>query len=113
MVNNKRNLDHLNLLSTGDGEGIKGYKDGGPPTLCKPASQQGGREEVNSLAGGAWRGLEECWGFWVNFCKGELLFEIVKFLSLVRCGLAGSPMNQFSAELNGRREFQMKRESFI
>ena len=57
--------------------------------------------------------MEERWGFWVNFWKGELLFEIVKFLSLVRCGLAGSPMNQFSAELNGRREFQMKRESFI
>ena len=40
---------------------IKGYKDGGPPTLCHPANQQGDEEEVNSLAGGAWRGLEECW----------------------------------------------------
>ena len=49
--------------STGDGEGIKGYKDGGPPTLCKPASQQGGGEEVNSLAGGAWRGWRSAGGY--------------------------------------------------
>ena len=42
---------------------IKGYEDGGPPTLCQPASQQGGGEEDNILAGGAWRGLEVCWGF--------------------------------------------------
>ena len=41
--------------SIGDGEEIKGYEDGGPPTLCQPASQQGGGEEVNNLAGGAWR----------------------------------------------------------
>ena len=45
----------------GGGEGIKGYNGGGPPTLCHPANQQGDEEEVNSLAGGAWRGLEECW----------------------------------------------------
>ena len=55
--------------NTGGGEGIKGYKDGGPPTLCHPASQQGGREEENILAGGAWRGLEVCWGFGSNFCE--------------------------------------------
>ena len=53
--------------STGGGEVIKGYEDGGPPTLCQPASQQGGGEEVNNLAGGAWRGLEECWGLWEKF----------------------------------------------
>ena len=53
--------------STGGGEEIEGYEDGGPPTLCQPASQQGGEEEVNSLAGGAWRGLEECWGFGLIF----------------------------------------------
>ena len=46
----------------GGGEEIEGYEDGGPPTLCQPASQQGGGEEVNNLAGGAWRGLEVCWG---------------------------------------------------
>ena len=34
-----------------------------PPPLCHPASQQGGGEEENILAGGAWRGLEVCWGF--------------------------------------------------
>ena len=47
----------------GGGEEIEGYEDGGPPTLCQPASQQGGGEEVNNLAGGAWRGLEVCWDF--------------------------------------------------
>ena len=41
---------------------IKGSKKGGPPTLGQPASQQGGEEEENILAGGAWRGLEVCWG---------------------------------------------------
>ena len=30
----------------GGGEEIEGYEDGGPPTLCQPASQQGGGEEV-------------------------------------------------------------------
>ena len=45
--------------NTGGGEEIEGYKEGGPPTLGQPASQQGGGEEVNNLAGGAWRGLEE------------------------------------------------------
>ena len=47
----------------GDGEEIKRGKNGGPPTFLPTASQQGGREEVNNLAGGAWRGLEECWDF--------------------------------------------------
>ena len=37
-------------------------KKGGPPTLGQPASQQGGEEEENILAGGAWMGLEVCWG---------------------------------------------------
>ena len=55
--------------NTGGGEEIEGYEteNGGPPTLCQPASQQGGGEEVNNLAGGAWRGLEECWGLWEKF----------------------------------------------
>jgi len=35
-----------------------------PLPSSKPA---GSREEVNNLAGGAWRGLEECWGIWENF----------------------------------------------
>ena len=53
--------------STGGGEGIKWYEDGGPPTLCQPAIQQGGGEEVNSLAGGAWMGVGGVLGLWVNF----------------------------------------------
>ena len=35
-----------------------------PLPSSKPA---GSREEVNNLAGGAWRGLEECRGIWENF----------------------------------------------
>ena len=35
---------------------------------------------MNNLAGGAWRGLEECWGFGVNFYqkafKQDFLFSI-------------------------------------
>ena len=63
---------------------------------------------MNSLAGGAWRGWRSAGGYGSIFGKGELSFEMIKFLSLVRCGLAGSPRNQFSAELNGRRDFQKK-----
>ena len=75
--------------SIGDGEEIKRDKYGGPPTFlptCKPAG--GGREEVNNLAGGAWRGLEECWGFGVNFYQ-KTFMKMIKFQSLVCCGLAG------------------------
>ena len=59
-----------------------------PPPFCLPASQQGGREEVNNLAGGAWRGLEECWGFGVNFYQ-KTFMKMINFQSLVCCGLAG------------------------
>ena len=72
---------------------------------CKPA---GGRRGGEKPGRRSLEGLEECLGLWVNFWKGELSFEMIKFLSLVRCGLAGSPRNQFSAELNGRRDFQKK-----
>ena len=62
----------LTEYNIGDGEGIEGYEDGGPPTLCQPASQLGGEEEVNNLAGGAWRGMEVCRDFWEKFFR--LLF---------------------------------------
>ena len=52
--------------SIGGGEEIKGYEDGGPPTLCHPASQQGGGEEDNILAGGAWR-VGGVLGLWSKF----------------------------------------------
>ena len=68
----------------GGGEEIEGYEDGGPPTLCQPASQQGGGEEVNNLAGGAWRGLEECWGF-------SFLFSLFFFIQEVCFQSLGSP----------------------
>ena len=73
-----------------------------PPPLCQTASQQGGGEEVNNLAGGAWRGLEECRGFGVNFYL-KTFIQDYQFSSLVCRGLAGLPMYQLSAELNGRR----------
>ena len=51
-------------------------------------ASRGGREEVNNLAGGAWRGLEECWGFGVNFYQ-KTFMKMINFQSLVCCGLAG------------------------
>ena len=78
----------LTECSIGGGEEINGFEDGGPPTLCQPASQQGGREEVNNLAGGAWRGLEEYWGFWEIFF-GLLSIKESHSQLLVCCGLAG------------------------
>ena len=44
--------------SIGGGEEINEFEDGGPPTLCQPASQQGGGEEVKTWQeepGGGWR----------------------------------------------------------
>ena len=38
----------LTECSIGGGEEINGFEDGGPPTLCQPASQQGGGEEVKT-----------------------------------------------------------------
>ena len=61
-----------------------------PPPLCQTASQQGGRGEVINLAGGAWRGLEECWGFGVNFYQ-KAFIDVINFQSLVCRGLAGLP----------------------
>ena len=45
---------------------------------------------MNNLAGGAWRGLEECWGFGVNFYQ-KTFMKMINFQSLVCCGLAGLP----------------------
>ena len=43
---------------------------------------------MNNLAGGAWRGLEECWGLGVNFYQ-KTFMKMINFQSLVCCGLAG------------------------
>ena len=92
--------------STGGGEGIKQYEDGGPPTLCQPAIQQGGGEEVNSLAGGAWRGLEESWGLWENFYFSLFTFiQEVCFHSLGSSGVVGPAWTSFwLTEWNERRQ---------
>ena len=90
--------------SIGGGEEIEGYEDGGPPTLCQPASQQGDGEEVNNLAGGAWRGLEECWGFGLIFVHLLSIKESV-FNRLWARGWSGLPMFQLLAEMNGKRWF--------
>ena len=54
-----------------------------PLPSSRPA---GSREEVNNLAGGAWRGLEECWGIWKIFrvtFKSESESFIIKIVCLV------------------------------
>ena len=90
---------------------IKGYEDG-PPTLCQPASQQGGGEEVNNLLGGAWRGLEECWGLWQNFWV-SLLFSYKKSVfNHLRGRDWRACLYQFLAELNERRYLD-ESESFV
>ena len=89
--------------STGGGEGIKQYEDGGPPTLCQPAIQQGGGEEVNSLAGGAWRGLEECWGFGLTFC--DFCFHTRSLFSFTwELGSGWACLDQFLADRVEREE---------
>ena len=103
----------------GGGEEIEGYEyeDGGPPTLCQPASQQGGGEEVNNLAGGAWRGLEECWGLWENFWFKIFGFSFhfhTRSLFSINCepGIGGSACTSFWPRLNERRHLD-ESESFV
>ena len=55
----------------GGGEEIEGYEDGGPPTLCQPASQQGGGEEVKYPGRRSLEGVGGVLGFWVNFWESE------------------------------------------
>ena len=85
----------LTEYNIGDGEGIEGYEDGGPPTLCQPASQQGGGEEVNNLAGGAWRGLEESWGLWENFYFSFYFHPRSLFSITCEPGIGGSSCTSF------------------
>ena len=73
--------------SIGDGEEIKGYEDGGPPTLCHPASQQGGGEEDNNLAGGAW-------GSW-RCARALSQIFVNAFKQRVLRGILGSNWSQF------------------
>ena len=78
---------------------------------CKPAGGRRGGEQPGRRS---LEGVGGVLGFGVNFWGVEgFLLENIKFQSLVCCGLAGSPRNQFSAELNGRREFPGESESFI
>ena len=55
--------------------------------------------------GGGWR----CAGALGRFLESESFhYEGSIFQSLVCCGLAGLPRNQFSAEWNGEEKLQMK-----
>ena len=75
--------------NTGGGEEIKGYEDGGPPTLCH---LQASREAKRRWKPGRWslEGLEECWGFGGKFLFSLFTFtQEVCFQSLVSQGLAG------------------------
>ena len=70
----------LTECSIGGGEEINGFEDGGPPTLCQPASQQGGGEEVKTWQeepGGGWRSAGICgkiFGFLFSFLP-KILFS--------------------------------------
>ena len=52
------------------------------------------REEENILAGGAWRGLEECWGFGVNFYQKAFIRDYLFSITCVlwRGRLADVPL---------------------
>ena len=73
---------------------MKGKRMEVPPPLCQTASQQGGRGEVINLAGGAWRGLEECWGFGVNFYQKAFIQDYLFSITCVlwRGRLADVPL---------------------
>ena len=94
----------------GGGEEIKGYKDGGPPTLCQPASQQGGGEEVKTWQeepGGGWRSAgvfgENFW-FLILF-----LSKMSYFHSLGGSGVVGLAWTSFwLTQWNERRQIGWK-----
>ena len=98
--------------STGGGEGIKGNENGGPPTLCQPASQQGGGEEVKTWQeepGGGWR----CAGAQGKIFGLSFHFHTRSLFSITcEPGIGGSAQYQFLAELNGRRCLH-ESESFV
>ena len=76
--------------NTGGGEGIKRVQEWRSPhplPTCKPA---GGRRGGENLAGGAWRGLEECWGRWENFWVSLFQFHSSSlFLFTCEPGIGG------------------------
>ena len=99
----------LTECSIGGGEEINGFEDGGPPTLCQPASQQGaerrwkpGRRSLEGVGGAL--------GPWGKFLVSFTSIKKSTFIHL----WAGDwqawpvPMYQFLAELNGRRYFGWK-----
>ena len=75
-----------------------------PLPSSKPA---GSREEVNNLAGGAWRGLEECWGFWGKFLGCFLSRSLILNFS---CAVVwpALPTYQASAGWTGRDKLNGK-----
>ena len=91
--------------SIGGGEGIKRYKNGGPPTLYQPASQQGGLRRWKNLAGGAWGG-GRCAGAlgWIFGTLGFYFHQGVYFHHLCARGWSGRPMFQLLAEMNEKRQ---------
>ena len=92
---------------------VRGWRSPPPPTLCQPASQQGGGEEVNNLAGGAWRGLEECWDFGSIFGKREFFIwrdQLSNTCVLWIGRLAEKPV--FS-RVEWEERYSNERESFI
>ena len=65
---------------------------------------------MNNLAGGAWRGLEECWGIWGKFLVAHFIFNQEAFFhSLGSSGVVGPCLDQFLADLVEREETSWKK----
>ena len=83
---------------------VRGWRSPHPLPTCKPA---GVGEEVNNLAGGAWRGVEEKNWFLFSFFIQEVCFQ-----SIVIPGVVGPAWTSFWLRLNEGRHLD-ERESFV
>ena len=107
-----KSMIHFNSLNLGD-VWIQCETMEVPPPFAILQASRGAKRRSTAWQEEPWgrRGLEVCRGFGVNFYqKGKVFIQIVNFQSLVRCGLAGLPSYQFSADLNERRRLAWKRK---
>ena len=60
---------------------------------------------MNNLAGGAWRGLEECWGIWGKFLVARFIFNQEALFSFTwELGSGWACLDQFLADPVEREE---------
>ena len=79
-----------------------------------PPSANRGGEEVNNLAGGAWRGLEESWGLWENFYFSFYFHPRSLFSFTWELGSGWACLDQFLADPSGTRGDKLdESESFV